>query len=177
MATLKIVTYGNPILREKTKPVKKIDATIKTLVRNMIETMHKADGIGLAAPQIGKSLALFVVDISPIEEGHQPMVFMNVEILSSKGNAPYKEGCLSIPGVYADVHRPEKIKLRYMDMDGKTHEVAADGLLARVIQHENDHINGKLFIDYLDEETLAPLRPEIEAIEAKYKKPTVAKKK
>jgi peptide deformylase len=176
MALLKITTYGNPVLRKKVKPVTKIDDGLKKLSENMIETMHHADGIGLAAPQIGKSISLFVADISPVEEEAKPMVFLNIEILEGSGSMPYNEGCLSIPGVMGEVMRPDKIKIRYMDLSGKRHEGMADGVLARVIQHETDHLNGKLFIDYLSEEMLEPFQPVLKELELKNKK-LLAKKK
>ena len=176
MALLKITTYGNPVLRKKVSPVKKVDATLKKLAGNMLETMRHADGIGLAAPQIGKSISLFVVDTSPIEEGSQPMIFLNIEILENHGSAPYNEGCLSIPGVMGEVMRPDRIKIRYMDLSGKIHEGMADGILARVIQHETDHLNGKLFIDYLSEETLEPFQPILKELELQNKK-LLAKRK
>ena len=116
MPLLKIVTYGNPILRKKVSPIRKIDTSIKRLAENMLETMRHADGIGLAAPQIGKSISLFVADISPIEEGSKPMVFINIEILEGHGSVPYNEGCLSIPGIMGEVIRPDKIKIRYTDL-------------------------------------------------------------
>ena len=176
MAILKITTYGNPILRKKVKPVIKIDAGLKKLAQDMIETMHNADGIGLAAPQIGKSISLFVADISPIDEESKPIVFLNIEILEGFGTLPYNEGCLSIPGVMGEVIRPEKIRIRYMDLSGKRHEGMAEGVLARVIQHETDHLNGKLFIDYLSQETLEPFQPLLKELEQKNKK-LLAKKK
>lgn len=176
MPLLKITTYGNPILRKKVSPVKKIDAALKKLAANMLETMREADGIGLAAPQIGKSISLFVVDTSPIEEGSNPMVFLNIEILEGHGSVPYNEGCLSIPGVMGEVMRPDKIKIKYMDLSGKTHEGMAEGILARVIQHETDHLHGKLFIDYLSEETLEPFQPVLKELALKNKK-ILAKKK
>ena len=154
MSLLKIITYGNPTLRKKTKPIQKVDPALRKLAENMIETMHDAEGIGLAAPQVGKSISLFVADISPIEESGKPMVFLNIEILEAEGAVPYKEGCLSIPGISAEVTRPDRIKIRYMDLAGKTHHGTADGILARVIQHETDHVNGKLYIDYVPEEEL-----------------------
>jgi peptide deformylase len=175
MSLLKIVTYGNPILRQKAKPVTKIDTALRKLAENMIATMHDADGIGLAAPQIGKSLSLFVVDISPIEESAVPMVFINIDILESSGSAPYTEGCLSIPGVTGEVIRPDRIRIRYMDWSGKWHEGMAEGILARVIQHETDHVNGKLFIDYLDDQALEPFRPVLAGLESKNKKLMKAK--
>ncbi len=176
MSVLKIVTYGNPILRQKAKPVHKIDAALRKLAEKMIETMHRAEGIGLAAPQIGKSVSMFVVDVSPIEEA-APMVLLNLDILSSSGSMSYTEGCLSIPGVTGEVMRPEKIKIRYMDLAGQRHEGVAEGILARVIQHETDHLNGKLFIDYLDEGTLEPFRPVLKKLELKNKKTKVTSAK
>ncbi len=176
MALLKITTYGNPILRKKVLPVKKIDASIKKLAADMLETMHHADGIGLAAPQIGKSISLFVADVSPIEEGSKPLVFLNIEILDGDGLVPYNEGCLSIPGVMGEVIRPEKIKIRFMDLEGKSHEGTAEGILARVIQHETDHLNGKLFIDYLSDEAMEPFRPILHELELKNKKKLARKK-
>ncbi|KAB2881353.1 peptide deformylase [bacterium] len=176
MPSLKITTYGNPILRRKVKPITKIDSGLKKLAKDMLEVMHKADGIGLAAPQIGKSISIFVADISPIQEEMAPMIFLNIEILESFGSSPYNEGCLSIPGVVAEVIRPEKIRIRYMDLSGRHHEGMAEGVLARVIQHETDHLNGKLFIDYLSEETLEPFQAILKDLEQKNKK-LVAKKK
>ena len=170
MSLLKIITYGNPTLRKKAKPVQKIDPALRKLAEEMIETMHEAEGIGLAAPQVGKSVSLFVVDISPIEESAKPIIFLNNEILEADGSIPYKEGCLSIPGISAEVTRPDSIKIRYMDINGKTHEGKADGLLARVIQHETDHVNGKLFIDYLDDDALKEFNPILKKLEAKNKK-------
>jgi len=170
MSLLKIITYGNPTLRKKAKPIHKIDPALRKLAEDMIKTMHEAEGIGLAAPQIGKSISLFVVDISPIEEGHKPIAFLNAEILESEGSVPYKEGCLSIPGVSAEVTRPDKIKIRYMDLNGQFHEGLAEGILARVIQHETDHVNGKLFIDYLDDAALEEFKPILHKLEAKNKK-------
>jgi peptide deformylase len=175
MSLLKIATYGHPILRQKAKPVTKIDAGIKKLAESMIDTMHKADGIGLAAPQVGKSISLFVADISPIEEDAKPMVFLNIEIVESAGSMSYNEGCLSIPGVTGEVIRPEKIKIRYTDLSGKRHEGKAEGILARVIQHETDHIRGVLFIDYLDDETLDPFQAVLDQLESKNKKLLKAK--
>lgn len=176
MAVLKITTYGNPILRKKVKPINKIDAGLKKLAHDMLETMHKADGIGLAGPQIGKSISIFVADISPIQEEMKPMVFLNIEILEFFGSSPYNEGCLSIPGVVGEVIRPEKIKIRYMDLSGRRQEGMAEGVLARVIQHETDHLNGKLFIDYMTKDMLDPFKSILKDLEQKNKK-LLAKKK
>lgn len=177
MLTLKIVTYGNPILRQKARKVEKIDKSIRALAEKMIRTMHKADGIGLAAPQIGKSIRLFVVDVSPIQEGAEPMAFINVEILKTEGNVPYNEGCLSIPGVSAEVWRPEKIQLRFTDLDGREQEGVAEGILARVIQHETDHTDGKLFIDYLSPDVIRPFQPVLDQLAEKNERIKKRKKK
>lgn len=139
--------------------------------------MHKADGIGLAAPQIGKSIRLFVVDVSPIQEGAEPMAFINVEILKTEGNVPYNEGCLSIPGVSAEVWRPEKIQLRFTDLDGREQEGVAEGILARVIQHETDHTDGKLFIDYLSPDVIRPFQPVLDQLAEKNERIKKRKKK
>ncbi len=152
MKKLKVHTYGDQVLREKAKPVKRFDDALKELAEKMIVTMHKEDGIGLAAPQIGKSVAMFVVDISPIKKEAEPIVFVNPEIIETYGTCPYKEGCLSIPGISAEVFRPEKIRIRYQDLEGKVYEGVAEDILARVIQHEYDHLNGVLFVDYLSDE-------------------------
>lgn len=170
MKKMKVMTYGNPVLREKVRPVIKIDDSIRKLAQSMIETMHKEDGIGLAAPQIGKSISMFVVDISPVQEGAEPMTFINPEILETYGSCPYKEGCLSVPGISAEVVRPEKIKLRYTDLEGKQHEGVADGVLARVIQHEYDHLLGVLFVDYLNEESRKEFDNILKTLEKKNQK-------
>lgn len=176
MKKLKIITYGHPTLRQKAKPVLRFDKSLKALAEAMIETMHKADGIGLAAPQVGKSMSLFVVDISAIEKGHQPMIFVNPEITETSGSCAYHEGCLSVPGVSSEVIRPEKIKLRYADLDGNFHEGVADGILARVIQHEYDHLQGVLFVDYLNEQALQEYEAVLKKLEKhnQDKKPTAS---
>ncbi len=167
MKKLKVMTYGNPVLREKARPIYKIDDSLRELAGTMIETMHKEDGIGLAAPQIGKSIAMFVIDISPIQEDAFPMTFINPEILETHGSCPYKEGCLSVPGVSTEVIRPERIKMRYTDLSGKQHEGVADGILARVIQHEFDHLNGVLFVDHISDENRNEFQPVLQSLEKK----------
>ncbi len=166
MAVLKIVTYGNPILRKVAERITRLDASVRRLSEDMMETMKQAEGIGLAAPQIGKSIRLFVVDVSPVADGYPPMTFINPEIITSTGLGPYTEGCLSIPGVTADVMRPERITLRYTTLDGHEVEGVAEGIIARVIQHELDHLDGKLFIDYLTEEQIESFRPILEKLTA-----------
>ena len=144
MSILEIRVLGDPILREETKPVSEITDDLRTLVKNMFDTMYIAKGIGLAAPQVGRTEQLAVIDVDD-----KPFVIINPEIVSGEGRSKAEEGCLSIPDVYGDVERPERIHLRAMDLDGKTFEMDASGLLARCLQHETDHLHGKLFIDYM----------------------------
>jgi peptide deformylase len=145
VSILDIRVLGDPILREETKPVDAITDEIRTLVKNMFDTMYLAKGIGLAAPQVGRSERIAVVDVDD-----QPLVIINPEIVSTEGKtAKSEEGCLSIPDVYGDVERPSRVKVRALDLDGKAFEVEADELLGRCLQHEIDHLHGKLFIDYM----------------------------
>lgn len=147
--TLEIVKLGDEVLRQVCEPVKEFDSAFKMLTDAMLDTLEEADGVGLAAPQIGVSQRFFVIDI---RDGKQ-YVFANPEIIeTSMETGPYEEGCLSIPGVYHDVTRPLKVKVQARDVRGKVFTLEADGLLARVIQHENDHLNGKLYIDHLSDE-------------------------
>jgi len=142
---LPIRVLGDPILREETKPVVSITDDVRKLVDDMFETMHAAKGIGLAAPQVGRSERLAVVEI----EGDR-LVLINPEILDLvPPKEKDEEGCLSIPDIYGDVERPLTVRVRAMDRDGNVYERVAEGLMARCIQHEIDHLHGKLFIDYL----------------------------
>lgn len=141
------------ILRKKTKPVTKVDASVINLVQNMFYSMDRASGIGLAAPQINLGIAIAVIDISGIEEHkkEKPMVLINPKIIESHGEIEMEEGCLSIPEIRENVLRPKEIHLQYHDFDLNEINVELTGFLARVAQHEIDHLNGKLFIDYLPE--------------------------
>jgi len=148
-----IVMYGDPVLRKRAKDIDKGE-DIKELVNDMFETMHAAHGIGLAAPQIGKSIRMFVVDGTTLED--EPTLkdfkkaFVNPILLNEEGEPwPFEEGCLSIPNIREEVERPEKIRVKYFDEDWNAHEQNFSGMKARIIQHEYDHIEGKLFIDYL----------------------------
>jgi peptide deformylase len=148
-----IVMYGDPVLRQKAKDVEK-GTDLKQLVLDMYETMYGAQGIGLAAPQIGKGIRLFVVDGGVIEDDPElqdfKKAFVNPVMLEELGTEwEYEEGCLSIPNIRENVNRKEKLRIRYYDDDWNLHEEEFDGLKARIIQHEYDHIEGKLFIDYL----------------------------
>jgi peptide deformylase len=154
MAILPIVTYNNPILREKAQPVEEFTDEISKLITDMLETMYNSDGVGLAAPQIGKSLRIFVMDADGMleeeEEQPGPLVFINPEIVEKKGKkVPMDEGCLSIPEVSDKVVRPEEVVVNYKDENFEDQTIEADGWIARVIQHEYDHLEGVLFIDYL----------------------------
>jgi peptide deformylase len=149
MARLTILEYPDPRLRTVAAPVTRFDAALKQQVAAMLETMYAAPGIGLAATQVDWHHQLIVIDVS--EEKNEPLVFINPVILSREGKATGQEGCLSVPGIYDDVPRAERIRARWQDADGKTHERDLDGLLAICLQHEMDHLNGKLFVDYLSE--------------------------
>ncbi|RPH01179.1 MAG: peptide deformylase [Candidatus Pelagibacter sp. TMED153] len=146
----KIIIEPDPILRKKCEPLEKMDASTKKLMDDMLETMYQAPGIGLAAVQIGILKRLVVIDISKDEEKKNPIFLINPEIVNlSEQTSIYEEGCLSIPGQFAEVERPAECTLKYIDYYGKEKELKADGLLSTCIQHEVDHLNGILFIDYL----------------------------
>lgn len=155
MSLLPLTLYPDPLLNQVAHPVTRFDASLHTLVTNMLETMYAYDGIGLAAPQVGVRLRVVVMDIPPngdddIPPPHAPIVFINPQIIwASKGLILSHEGCLSIPGFYGDVERHAKIKVRYWDLDGTSHVIKADGLLSRCIQHEIDHLDGILFLNHL----------------------------
>ena len=148
MALLPILSYPDPRLRTIAEPVKTVDADIKQLIKDMIETMYDAKGIGLAATQVDRHIQLIVMDLS--ENNDSPRVFINPKITPLvEDKKPYEEGCLSVPDVYDSVERPVKVKIEALDGDGKPFEEIAEGLLAVCIQHEMDHLNGVLFVDYL----------------------------
>ena len=150
MALRDIITLPDPRLRLVSEPVKTIDAEVRRLAEDMLETMYAAPGIGLAAIQVGVPKRLITLDLSKKDEPRAPQVFINAEVVSSsEERGIYEEGCLSIPDYYDEVERPAKVTVRFMDLDGKTREIEAEGLMATCLQHEIDHINGVLFIDYL----------------------------
>lgn len=163
---LPITTLGMEILRKKTIPVTKIDSKLIHLVENMFYTMDHASGVGIAAPQVNSNLAVTVVDISTIEEHkkEKPLVLINPEIIESHGNIELEEGCLSIPDIRGMVSRPEKIFLKYYDFDLEEIKMEVNGFLSRVIQHEIDHLNGKLFIDYFSDEKKKEIKKELSKI-------------
>jgi len=160
MALLHISTVGDKILREKAKPVTEFNEELKELAKNMAETMRAADGLGIAGPQVGFSLRIFVIDFGyldfvkaeengekPKSAEFRPVAFINPEITEKEGNITYGEGCLSVPRYNADVERAETIVCKYFDVEGNPQEIRVSGLAAVAIQHENDHLDGVLFID------------------------------
>jgi peptide deformylase len=150
MAVRDILILPDKRLRLVSKPVAKIDAATRQLVEDMFETMYEAPGIGLAAIQIGEPRRVVTMDLAKKDEPKEPQVFINPELLSQSGDENvHEEGCLSIPEYYEEVKRPAEVRVRYLDLDGKQHEIDAEGLLATCIQHEIDHLNGVLFIDHI----------------------------
>lgn len=165
---LPVYTYGQPVLRERAAAIDSDSPELQALIDDMIETMHGASGLGLAAPQVGQGIRLFIVDLSGMAEdiaeenggvvpeyARGPMVFINPEVVldDAADRVDYEEGCLSIPDLRETVWRPDRIRVRYLDRAFAPHELVADGMLARVIQHEFDHVDGVLFVDHL-----SPLR-------------------
>jgi peptide deformylase len=150
MAIRPIIILPDPKLRLVSEPVKAVDDHIRELLDDMVETMHDAPGIGLAAAQIGVLKRLVVIDLAKKEEPPQPQYFVNPEIVwSSDEKSVYEEGCLSIPEYYEEVERPARIRAKFLDREGKSQEIEAEGLLATALQHEIDHTNGVLFIDHI----------------------------
>jgi peptide deformylase len=150
MALKTILTAPDPRLKKKSKPVASVDATVRQLMDDMLETMYAAPGIGLAAPQVGELKRVIVLDIDREDVKTGPLFMANPEVIeASDEDATYEEGCLSLPEHYADVVRPAKVTVRYLDRDGKKQEMACEGLLATCIQHEIDHLDGILFVDHI----------------------------
>jgi peptide deformylase len=150
MALLPILTAPDPALKKISQPVKQVDASVRKLMDDMLETMYRAPGSGLAAPQVGVLKRVIVLDLAREGEEPQPLRLANPEIVwVSDDDATYNEGCLSVPEHYADVVRPAACRVKYLDQDNKQQEIAAEGLLATCLQHEIDHLDGILFIDHL----------------------------
>ncbi len=172
MGVRKILVYGDETLRKESKEVHKVSAKIKSLVKDLRDTMYAANGVGLAAPQIGENLRVFVIDVSNEDEPHNPIVFVNPKIIQKSGATNSYEGCLSFPDAYTNVRRYEYVKVKAYDINGRPFLMEAfDGtLLARAVQHEFDHLDGVLFIDHarnrfeadkeLAEKNLLPINPE-----------------
>lgn len=161
MAILNILEFPDPRLRTIAKPVAQVDDQIRALIDDMLETMYDAPGIGLAATQVDQHIRLIVMDLS--EDKSEPLVFINpeFEVLTDDTDV-YQEGCLSVPGFFEDVQRPQRIKVNALDRNGEPFELIAEGLLAICIQHECDHLNGKLFVDYLSSLKRDRIRKKLE---------------
>ncbi|EIC23059.1 peptide deformylase [Thiorhodovibrio frisius] len=160
MAKLEILTFPNARLRNHAEPVAQVDANIQRIVDDMLETMYAAPGIGLAAIQVGIAKRIVVIDIS--ENHNQPVVLINPEILALEGEEEMDEGCLSVPGYYETVRRAERVRARALNRKGKSFELETGGLLAVCIQHEIDHLEGKLFVDYLSSLKRQRIRRKLE---------------
>lgn len=176
---LPVVQYGDPVLRQRGKAVAILTSEIRELIADMLETMHEARGVGLAAQQVGETLQVMVLDIRGVEdrpstleiggrpvdvEAHMPMALVNPELCPCGDPVTGPEGCLSFPEIYAEVTRPESVEVVALNEQGQTIQFRAGGLLARAIQHENDHLRGILFIDRMAADTKRGLRPELDAL-------------
>ncbi len=166
MAVRPIVIYGDPVLRENAKPVEEIDQEVKDLVADMIATLQDANGLGLAAPQVGVSKRIFITDLSSLELTESMRVFINPEIVESSGEVILEEGCLSFPGLYQKVSRPEQVKIKALDVEGHEFELEVSGMLARAILHEFDHLEGVLFIDHLSSLSRALIKGKLRKLAA-----------
>lgn len=165
---LPINTYSDEVLHQKAKPLKGVDSDIEALIESMFESMENASGIGLAAPQVGRSIRLLVLDVSCMKsyEDVPPMVVINPNILSVRGKNFMEEGCLSVPGVQGDVARPAEITLKYRDRNFEEHTGEFKGMLARVLQHEIDHLGGTLFVDRMEKQDRRRIQKELDEIAA-----------
>ncbi|AWL30294.1 peptide deformylase [Acinetobacter defluvii] len=176
MALLPVLSFPDPRLRTIAKPVNEVTDQIRQLAADMFETMYAAPGIGLAATQVDHHIQLIVMDLS--EDHDQPMVFINPKVTPlTEETLPYEEGCLSVPQIYDKVERPSRVKIQALNLEGKTFEIEADGLLAVCIQHEIDHLNGKLFVDYLSPLKRQRAREKVEKIVRQREKQKVPAKR
>ena len=149
MAVLEILKFPDPKLKKKSLPVQKIDDRLRKLVEDLAETMYAAPGVGLAAPQVGHLLRLAVIDVTPPNQPKNLLVLINPEIVATEGECTWEEGCLSVPEYSEEIKRREKVVVRCQNLEGETTEITAEGLLSIALQHEIDHLNGILFLDYL----------------------------
>jgi len=173
MAILDILHFPDHRLRNKAEPVTEVNDEVRRLIDDMLETMYQAPGIGLASIQVNVPLRVIVIDVS--EDRSQPLALINPEILSRDGVEQMDEGCLSVPGVYETVQRAQQVRVRYLDRDGSTVEMDADDLLAVCIQHEIDHLDGKLFVDYLSSLKRQRIRKKLEKEARQATEPTPAR--
>ena len=151
-----IVIWPDPILKKKASPVSQVDDSIRSLVNDMFETMYAADGVGLAAPQIGVLKQVIVLDTTPRQPESKPVAMINPQIIAKEGTMRYSEGCLSVPGEAEEVERAARVTAKFLDVSGREQTIEAEGLLAVAIQHETDHLHGTMFVDYL-----SPLKREL----------------
>lgn len=158
---MEIVSYPHPTLRHKSKPIKRVDKALRAIIAEMFELMYEAKGIGLAANQVDLPFRLFVANVDPDGDRTQEMVFMNPVLSRPSGIDEKEEGCLSLPGVFATVRRPERVHLSAFDLAGNEIDTALDGLLARVVQHETDHLDGVMFIDRLSTTAMADIEDQV----------------
>ena len=164
MAVRPIVIYGDPVLREVSKEVEHFDSELKDLVSDMIDTVKDAQGLGLAAVQIGVAKRVFIVDLSAVDITEKLRVFINPVIEPLEGEAEYEEGCLSFPGIYQKITRPDKVRVKSYDIEGSEFTIEATGLAARAILHEHDHLEGKLFIDLMSPLTKTMLKGKLKKL-------------
>ncbi len=169
-----ILIWPDPVLKKKASPVARVDDSTRALVNDMFETMYAADGVGLAAPQIGVLKNIIVLDTSPRQPESKPVAMINPEIVSTEGRTVYTEGCLSIPGEAEDVERAAKVKVQFLDPDGKQQTLEAEGLLAVAIQHETDHLLGRMFVDYLSSLKREMIRKRMKRLKAERQAQQVA---
>jgi peptide deformylase len=162
MAILRVLHYPDPRLRNKALPVERVDDEVRSLVDDMFETMYDAPGIGLAAIQVDVARRVIVIDIS--NDKSQPLCFINPQIVAREGEEVMEEGCLSVPGIYDEVQRARSIEVNALDRDGKPFTLKTDGLLAVCVQHEVDHLDGKLFVDYLSEVKRGRIRKKMDKL-------------
>ncbi|NKN32060.1 peptide deformylase [Marichromatium bheemlicum] len=166
MAMLEILTFPDPRLRKAARPVDQVDASIRRLIDDMLETMYAAPGIGLAATQVNVHKQVVVIDIS--ENHDQPLCLINPEILEREGEEQMEEGCLSVPGFYEQVTRAERVRVKALDRDGNPFTLDAEGLLAVCIQHELDHLGGKLFVDHISSLKRQRIRRKLEKVNKRH---------
>jgi len=166
---LSIIPHPHPTLRVCSRPIRKVDAQLKRIVSEMLDLMYQAEGVGLAANQVNLPLRIFVANPSGNREDGEELVLINPEIQSPKGNETAQEGCLSLPGIYGNVKRPKTIKVSAYDLRGNSIEREVDGFLARVIQHENDHLNGVMFFDRMSDESKRDIDDRIDELETVFR--------
>jgi len=175
MASIKLIHYPHPVLRHKSKPIARVNAELKSLVNEMFEIMYEFRGVGLAATQVNLPVRLFIANPSGDKEEGPELVFINPVIVKANGSAVAEEGCLSLPGINGEVKRNKSLQINAYDMSGNEINTAIDGFLARIIQHEIDHLDGVLFIDRMTEESKRPIADEIAKFEGIYRERVAAK--